>query len=299
MEAVENISAETTTRPPKRLDWVNATFLLGTHIAGVFGVLHLVNHFHWGTVALALAWGAMCGLSITGGYHRLFSHPTYKANALLRAFYLAFGAASVQNSAMKWSADHRIHHAKTDSDEDPYNIRRGFWWAHIGWVLFGSTSNDTSMVGDLEQDPLVRFQHKFYIPLAFLFAAIIPGAIGALWGDALGGVLVAGFLRLTIQYHATFSVNSFAHMIGTMPYSRKGTARDSFFVALITMGEGYHNFHHRFPVDYRNGVRWFHFDPTKWFVWTMSKVGVTRDLRETSPARLASAREQSSAERAA
>ncbi len=265
----------------KRLSVVNTSFLATAHAFALAGLVYHVLNFRVETLLLALAYGACCGLAITGGYHRLFSHPTYKANALLRAFYLWFGAASVQNSALKWSADHRIHHSRTDTNEDPYNIRRGFWWAHIGWVLFEERDADLSSVGDLKKDPLVMFQDRYYVPLAILSGAVVPALLGALWGDWLGGLLVAGFLRLVVEWHSTFSVNSFTHMIGKQPYCRKGSARDSWLVALITFGEGYHNYHHRFPIDYRNGVRWFQFDPTKWFVWTMSKIGVTRDLRRT------------------
>ena len=108
---------------------------------------------------------------------------------------------------------------------------------------------------------------------------VVPFCLGLIWGDPIGALVVAGFLRLVMQWHATFSVNSVAHYIGSRPYSLKNSARDSFVTALITLGEGYHNFHHRFQSDYRNGVRWYHFDPTKWWVWSLSKVGVCRDLR--------------------
>lgn len=273
--------------PTKRLNLVNTAFLAVAHLLAAAGLVYLIVSFNPWTLALALVYGALCGLAITGGYHRLFSHPTYKANALLRAVYLFFGAASVQNSALKWSADHRRHHARTDTDEDPYNIQRGFWWAHIGWVLFDEGESDLSVVKDLQQDPLVRFQDRHYVLLAILSGAVLPTLLGALWGDWLGGLLVAGFLRLVVEWHSTFSVNSFTHMFGSRPYCKKGSARDSWIVALITFGEGYHNYHHRFPIDYRNGVRWFQFDPTKWFVWLMSKLGVTRDLRRTpEPRRL-------------
>ena len=104
-----------------------------------------------------------------------------------------------------------------------------------------------------------------------------------------------GFLRLFLQYHATFSVNSVAHTIGGQPYSRATSARDSFLTALITLGEGYHNFHHRFPADYRNGIRFYHFDPTKWWVWTCSRIGVTRDILRTPPDVIARARQTAAA----
>ena len=267
----------------RKIDWTNTLFLVFAHLAALAGVLWLVLNWHWQTAVLGVAWFACCGFAITGGYHRLFAHPTYEANGLLRCFFLLFGAASVQNSALKWSYDHRKHHAKVDTDEDPYNITRGFWWAHVGWVLFEDKSPvDESKVKDLAANPAVLFQHRFYIPLAILVGALVPGLIALGWGDAIGAILVVGFLRLVVQWHATFSVNSFAHWVGSQPYSTKNTARDSWITAIITLGEGYHNFHHRFQSDYRNGVRWYHLDPTKWLVWGFSKLGITRGLRRTS-----------------
>lgn len=276
----------------RKIDWTNVSFLFGVHLVAAFGIVYLATiHFSWWTIGLGFLWLALCGISITGGYHRLFSHPTYKATNFLKAFYLFFGAASVQNSALKWSADHRIHHAFTDQEEDTYNIKGGFLWAHIGWILFKDKPNrDFSHVKDLAADPLVMFQHNHYAALAVLSGVVLPVALGFLWGDPIGAVLVAGFIRLVLQWHATFSVNSIAHMIGVQPYSTKNSARDSHWTAIITLGEGYHNFHHRFQNDYRNGIRWFHFDPTKWFVFTASKLGLCSDLKRAPESAIERAR---------
>ncbi len=254
-----------------RLDWTNLIFVATAHLLAAFAIVYLAAiHWSWWTVGFGVLWATFCGLSITGGYHRLFSHATYKASPLLRAFYLVFGAASVQNSALAWSADHRTHHAHTDSDRDPYDIRKGFWWAHIGWVLFRAGPKQLELVRDLKADPLVRFEHRY----------------GTTWGDPIGAGLAAGFLRLVLQWHATFSLNSLTHSVGNQPYGARTSARDSFWVALVTLGEGYHNFHHRFQVDYRNGVRWYHFDPTKWWVWSLARVGLARNLRRVPKARI-------------
>jgi stearoyl-CoA desaturase (Delta-9 desaturase) len=268
----------------KHKDWINISVIALAHLIALGGLAWLVfvQASPW-TIALGLLWFALCGMGITGGYHRLFAHKSYRASPLVRAFYLAFGAAAVQNSALKWSSDHRLHHAYTDRDGDPYNIRRGFFWAHLGWILFKDPPVERDNARDLEADPLVRFQDRYYIPLAFLFGALVPMALGWLWGDPWGALLVAGFLRLVIEWHATFFVNSLAHTLGSQPYCRIGSARDSFLTAIVTLGEGYHNFHHRFQADYRNGVRWYQLDPTKWLVWTLSKVGLTSDLRRTPP----------------
>lgn len=266
----------------RRLIWTNLVALVAVHILGVYGLIRLAFfEFSWATLILAVSWYACCGLAITGGYHRLFSHRSYAAAWPLRLFYLLFGAGAAQNSALKWSIDHRNHHTHTDRSRDPYNINRGFWWAHIRWIYIRGISQNGAQGADLTADPLVRFQDRHYLLLAALFGALIPAAIGSLWGDALGGLLVAGFLRLTFQWHATFSVNSVAHWIGNRPYSKATTARDSFITALISLGEGYHNFHHRFQADYRNGIRWYHFDPTKWFVWTMQWARITKALKRT------------------
>lgn len=276
------------------IDWTNTLFIVGGHLLAAVAVWYMAAvHFSWWTVGLAVLWAGLCGLSVTGGYHRLFAHPTYRAWWPLRAFYLFFGAAAVQNSALKWSADHRVHHAQVDTPADPYDIQSGFWWAHVGWVFFKRPEEGKLKgVHDLERDPLVRLQHRFYVPIAFVSGAVLPTCLALLWGDALGGLLVAGFLRLVLQWHATFSVNSFAHTIGSQPYTKDNSARDSWFTAIVTLGEGYHNFHHRFQSDYRNGVRWYQLDPTKWFVWCMSKVGVTRDLKRASQRAIQRAKEQ-------
>ena len=271
------------TTAKKEIDLVNTLFLGITHLLAPVAILYMIlGQFSWWTFGLGFLYFALCGLSITGGYHRLFSHPTYRARGFLRFFYLFFGAASVQNSALKWSSDHREHHGEVDTEQDPYNIKAGFWWAHLGWLLVKDEKVELDNVKDLKKDKLVMLQHRYYILFVALSLIGLPYALGSIWGDPIGAVLVAGFLRLVIQWHATFSVNSVAHIIGNQPYSTKNSARDSVVTAFITLGEGYHNYHHSFQGDYRNGIRWFHFDPTKWFVWTCSKLRITWDLKRAS-----------------
>jgi stearoyl-CoA desaturase (Delta-9 desaturase) len=276
-----------------RLNWTNVVFIAVAHLLAVGGILWLVfvRTSPW-TIALGLVWAGLCGLAITGGYHRLFAHPTYRASGFLRLVYLVFGAAAAQNSVIEWSSSHRLHHAKTDCSEDPYNIRMGFWWAHIGWVFFDNVAPpETGFAKDLASDPFVRWQHRYYVVLAILVGGVVPLALGCLWHDPIGALLVVGFVRLVFQWHTTFAINSFAHWLGGQPYSRRTSARDSSWTALISFGEGYHNFHHRFPSDYRNGVRWYQFDPTKWFIWTLARIGLAGDLRRTSPEEIRRARQ--------
>ena len=271
--------------------WENIGFLAITHLAGIFGFVYVIFlRFSGWTLGLGLLWMALCMLSTTGGYHRLFAHRSYRSAGIVRLFYLLFGAASFQGSALRWASDHRDHHAHTDEEKDPYNINRGFWWAHVGWLFYRSEPSDFRNARDLQADPLIRFQDRFYLPLGIAVGMALPLAIAWSWGDPLGGLLLAGFGRLLVQYHATFSINSVAHTVGRRPYSLRTSARDSFIAALATLGEGYHNYHHRFPSDYRNGILFRHFDPTKWAVWLLSKVRLTWDLKRVPPEMILSAR---------
>jgi stearoyl-CoA desaturase (delta-9 desaturase) len=271
---------------PSRLpiEWPNVVFLAVVHLVGVLGAATYVAMagVTWPVVALAAAWTVLTIFGISAGYHRLFSHRTYEAHPLFRLFLLAFGAAAFQNSVLAWAADHRRHHARTDSDLDPYDSRRGFWHAHVGWVLRKPDPTiPTANVSDLEADRWIRWQHRHHQLLGAVVGFLLPALLGLLVGDLWGGLLLGGFARLVFVYQVTFAVNSLAHKFGSQPYSDRDSARDSFLAALVTMGEGYHNFHHTFPGDYRNGVRRYQFDPTKWILSALSTVGVTRNLRRT------------------
>jgi len=250
-----------------------------------FGILLLLAHIYWEgfnpyLLIPTFIMYVLTVFAISGGYHRLFSHRTYKAGTLLKLFYLIFGAASGQNSALKWSKDHRVHHRKVDTDEDPYNIKQGFFFAHMGWVLLKDQANNPEPK-DLTRDPLVMWQHRHIGKIALITNFIVCLISGHFTGSYLGSFAMVGFLRLTGVLQIIFCINSFCHMIGTRPYDKKSTARDSHLLALITFGEGYHNFHHAFESDYRNGYHWYEWDPTKWILSVTTKLGLTYDLLKT------------------
>jgi stearoyl-CoA desaturase (delta-9 desaturase) len=268
----------------RQVYWENVLALSFVHVGALMAVLYcaFVMFSVW-TLLLGLIYLLVCMLSTTAGYHRLFSHRTYKGATPVRLFYLLFGAASGQGPLLRWASDHRMHHAQTDEENDPHSIRKGFWWAHIGWMLFrGASYPERRNVRDLLADPYIRFQDSHYLALLLIMGFLIPTLIGWTWGDAMGGLLVAGFARLVVQWHATFSINSVAHTFGRRPYAPEVSARDSALAAVLTLGEGYHNYHHRFPGDYRNGVRPFALDPTKWWVWLLSKLSLAWDLKRAS-----------------
>ena len=266
------------------LDIIPMSFLILTPIIGVAGtaVYTAMHGFHlWMPLLLAGMYLAV-GLSITAGYHRFFSHKSYEASAPLQLFYAVFGAMAAQNSILWWSSSHRIHHQYVDRDWDPYSIRRGFWWAHILWIFHRSDAPDVaSNAGDLLKNPIVQWQHRWHHVILIAGGFGLPALVGAMFGDPLAGLLWGGFLRLVVIHHTTFFVNSLAHCLGERAYNAEVSARDNWGVALLTLGEGYHSFHHRFPADFRNGVRWFHWDPAKWFIATLRAVGLASDLRST------------------
>jgi stearoyl-CoA desaturase (delta-9 desaturase) len=224
------------------------------------------------------------GLAITTGYHRLWSHRTFDAHWSVRLVLMIFGTMALQNSILIWAANHRSHHQYVDDDDrDPYSAGRGLWFSHIGWMLrrYPSGAADFATVRDLQKDPIVAFQHRWYLPLALGLNVLLPLALGWLHGDLWGVFLLAGVLRLVVSHHFTFLINSAAHAFGRQPYSDEHSARDNGWLAFLTYGEGYHNFHHQFAHDYRNGIRWWDWDPSKWIICSLSWVGLTRRLKRT------------------
>ena len=269
----------------KNIDWVTTIYLSITPpLALVLGVGYLYYHgMSWGIVALSVFFYYACGMSITAGYHRLFSHRTYDASKPVKIFYLLFGAASFQHSVLNWCAGHRIHHRYVDTDMDPYNAKRGFWYSHILWMFTKREPLQTplgqQMTRDLRKDPWVVWQHNYYLWIAGFMCFVLPMLIGWMVGRPFGGLIFAGLVRMVCVHHFTYFINSLCHMFGTQNYGQANTARDSWWVSLLTYGEGYHNFHHHFQNDYRNGIRWYDFDPTKWLIRLLSWVGLTGRLK--------------------
>jgi stearoyl-CoA desaturase (Delta-9 desaturase) len=241
---------------------------------------------------IALIW--FSGLSITAGYHRLWAHKAYDAHPLIKGLFALGGALALQNSILHWASDHRVHHKHVDdNDRDPYSAGRGFWFSHIGWMMREYQANryeDYSNCRDLQKDKVVMWQHRHYLTLTLATNFGLPVMLGWLNGDIWGMLLLAGVLRLVVVHHVTFFINSLAHMWGKQSYTDKNSARDNGFLALFTFGEGYHNFHHIFEYDYRNGIRWWHFDPTKWLIRGLSLIGLSSNLRKVPEQRIEKAR---------
>lgn len=275
-------------------DWVNIIFLTLTPVIGVVGTAAYTWYagFHLWMPLLLAGMYLFVGMSICAGYHRFFAHKTYEASPVLQAGFAFFGAMAAQNSILWWSSSHRIHHKYQDKEWDPYNIRRGFWWAHIVWIFYRwkERPNSFENAPDLLANKIVMWQHRWKNAILILGGFGIPTLIGWMFGDPIAGLLWGGFLRIVVVHHTTFFVNSLAHTLGEPTYNAEASARDNWFVALLTLGEGYHSFHHRFPADFRNGIQWYHWDPAKWFIRAMRWMGLATDLRSTSPPQIEQAR---------
>jgi stearoyl-CoA desaturase (Delta-9 desaturase) len=263
-----------------KVNWIPAIFIVLTPLLWLYGAL--TTALMWQTLVLAIITYFIAGLGITVGYHRLFAHRAYEVGPVTRFFILMAGTSAFEGSCLWWSRDHRAHHRYVDTDKDPYNAQRGFFYAHMGWVL---QKQDRTKIGkadtvDLDADPLLKWQDRFFLPLATLTGILIPTCIAGFgWGDWRGGFFFGSVARSVFVMQSTFCVNSVAHWFGDHTFTDEHTPRDSWFVSLLTLGEGYHNFHHEFPYDYRNGVKNYAYDPSKWTIWVLGKLGLAYNLK--------------------
>lgn len=221
------------------------------------------------------------GLGITVGYHRLISHRSFECRNWVRACFLIAGGWAMENSALRWCSDHTRHHARCDQEEDPYNALRGFWYSHCGWIFEKSPYRDEKWESKLRKDPLIMWQHKYYVPIV-LSGLLLPFIVGLLHGGWIGGLscfLLAGVCRVFLVLNSTFCINSICHIWGTQPHSTNDSSRDSWWISLVTFGEGYHNYHHAYLRDYRNGPKWYNVDPSKWLIFTLSKLRLAYNLQ--------------------
>jgi stearoyl-CoA desaturase (Delta-9 desaturase) len=222
---------------------------------------------------------------VTAGYHRYFSHRSFRLGRVSQ-FLLAFGGTmAAQKGPLWWAANHRAHHRYADTESDIHSPQRGFWWSHVGWILcdkYGATRLDE--IKDFARYPELRFLNKrdWIGPWALGFACYLIGG----WSG-----LVVGFFASTIAlWHSTFLVNSLAHVFGRRVYETPDTSRNSLLIALVTGGEGWHNNHHRYPASARQGFRWWQIDTTYYGLQLLAALGVVRDLRRPPARVLAEAR---------
>jgi stearoyl-CoA desaturase (delta-9 desaturase) len=252
-------------------------------------ILTLPFYFYFATVQTSVVVAAvviyfLAGLGITAGYHRFYSHKSYKAHPAVEWVIMFFGTLGTQGSIIRWSHDHRLHHAFVDTDDDPYSIKKGFWYAHMMWMMEAPKPIDKKIVKDLCDNPYLVFQDRHYLALVIGINALVFACFAWIFNDFFGAFFLILWGRMFALHHSTWFINSLAHTWGDRPFSQEQSAVNNFIISLLTFGEGYHNYHHTFANDYRNGIRWFHFDPTKWLIWSLSKLGLTSNLKMMDPA---------------
>jgi stearoyl-CoA desaturase (delta-9 desaturase) len=250
---------------------VHPFFLIHLAVLGVFFVT-----FRWKYVALMLVAYVVRMFFVTAGYHRYFSHRSFKLNRFWQ-FMLAFAAeSSGQKGVLWWAAHHRTHHQFSDREQDIHSpIWKGLWWSHVGWILSCDYDDyDPRLIQDFGKYPELRWLAKFHsIPIVPLGALtwLVGGWSAFFW------VFVGSTILL---YHGTFSINSLSHLWGTRRFETPDDSRNNFVLALITLGEGWHNNHHKFMYACRQGIRWWEVDFTYYVLRMLSWVGITRDIRE-------------------
>jgi stearoyl-CoA desaturase (delta-9 desaturase) len=222
---------------------------------------------------------------ITAGYHRYFAHRSFRTNRVTQ-FLLAFGGASAaQKGPLWWAAHHRNHHRFSDTERDIHSPKRGFWWSHMGWILCDKYNDaDAGLIRDFAKYPELRFidRHNGIAPWTVGVACFLIGG----WS----GLVVGFFASTVVLWHATFTVNSLAHVMGRRPYKTDDTSRNNVLIALATGGEGWHNNHHRYQFSARQGFRWWQIDTTYYTLRVMSWFGLVRDLRKVPRAVIDEAR---------
>jgi fatty-acid desaturase len=247
-------------------------------------VLHLgavaaLFMFSWKALAVtAFLYWMTIGLGISLGYHRLHTHRSYQIPLGLEYFFAICGTLTLEGGPIFWVATHRIHHQKSDQAGDPHSPRDGAWWAHVGWILFGETNhNNTKMMSKYAPD---LAKHRFYVMLNnyhWIPTIILAAALFAIGGLPL--VLWAVCVRIVVGLHATWLVNSATHLWGTRRFETKDDSRNSWWVALLTFGEGWHNNHHAHPTSARHGLAWYEFDISWISLKIMKLFGIAKGIR--------------------
>lgn len=280
------------------LVWRNAIIFAILHLLYLYGFYLSVAQSTWSSWLFMYSYAVFGGLGITAGAHRLWSHRSYKARDSLRAFLMICNCIAGQNDLIEWCRDHRLHHKSSETDADPHNSNRGWFFAHIGWLLQRKHPKVIEMgkkldLSDLYNDPILVFQKKYYWPLALFFGLIFPVSVCHIYfGETLWDALCIGIWRYVTSLHCTWFVNSAAHIWGSQDYDANIEPRESCLVSIGALGEGFHNYHHTFPFDYSTSEHGSYFNFTTAFIDFMSFLGFAHNLRTVNPKMIKSRRDR-------
>lgn len=236
--------------------WRNVFSMSALHVLGTYAFVYAIYHCSWKSWAWAYSIAIIAGFGVLAGSHRLWTHRCYKAKWPLRVLLMVLQTMSLQNDIYEWARDHRVHHKYSETDADPHNSRRGFFFAHMGWLLVRKhpqvkIKGALVDMSDLWRDPVVRFQRRFYIPLVIIFWLLFPISVPVyFWNESIYLAVCGNFARYFLSLHQAWFVNSAAHLWGKQPFDKRIQPRECDWVSWLSMGEGYHNYHHAFPYDY-------------------------------------------------
>ena len=259
--------------------------------------------FNWVYLALLVGMYAVTAIGINVGYHRFFTHRSFKTPRFIEAILAVLGSMAVEGPVIQWAAMHRCHHQHSDEHQDPHsphthdggfwNMVLGMWHAHMGWLFRPHPPGLARYVSDLRKDRLVRSMSKLF-PLWVLIGLLVPAALGGLftlsWMGVLLGFIWGGLVRIFLVHHVTWSINSVCHIWGTRPFDTHDESRNNAIFGVLALGEGWHNNHHAFPTSARHGLRWWQLDVTYMIIRGMAMVGLARDVRVPSADRIAAKR---------
>uniref|UniRef100_A0A8D8V0D8 Acyl-CoA Delta(11) desaturase n=1 Tax=Cacopsylla melanoneura TaxID=428564 RepID=A0A8D8V0D8_9HEMI len=276
-----------------KIVWRNLIAFVYLHASALYGLYLILtfNQVQLSTVFTLLILGFISAEGVTAGAHRLWSHRTYSAKWPLRLLLMLAQTMAFQNHIYEWVRDHRVHHKFTDEDADPHNSRRGFFFSHMGWLLVRKHPDvklrgRTVDMSDLDKDWVVMFQMKYYLILmpvcCFLIPALIPWYFfNETWSNSW---YVSAMLRYTLSLHFTWLVNSAAHIWGVKPYDKNISPTENPSVSVLTFGEGWHNYHHTFPWDYKAAeLGNYSLNLTTGVIDMFARIGWAYDLKTTDP----------------
>lgn len=254
----QTVTKATPKRVPTQIVWRNVILMGTLHLMSIYGFYLIFSTAMWKTVFTAYVLYTVSGLGITAGSHRLWAHRSYKAKLPLRILLMIFQSMAFQNDIFDWARDHRVHHKFSETSADPHDATRGFFFSHVGWLLVRKhpdvvTKGKTIDLSDLLADPVVRFQRKYYLPLMVSLCFILPTVVPwYFWGETLwNAFVICALTRYCFTLNMTWLVNSAAHKWGARPYDNTINPRQNLFTIIGAHGEGFHNYHHTFPSDYR------------------------------------------------
>lgn len=277
-----------------RIRWPDTIVQLFLHVGCLYGFILCLVSAKFYTTLFAFLTIYITGFGITAGAHRLWSHRAYKAKWPLRLFLIILFTITGQRHVYVWALDHRVHHKYSETDADPHNAKRGFFFSHVGWLVLTPHPSVIEKrkavdMSDLEADPIVMWQKKLYPLLFAIFNIFLPVAIPIYyWDETLWNSFWINFnMRFTATLNIAFFVNSVAHMWGQKPYDKDISPVENLAVSLAALGEGWHNYHHVFPWDYKTGELGNVYNPSTTFINFFAKLGWAYDLKSVSRSMIA------------